>query len=209
MKKTALIILVVGSMISILGGCAVQREMYEPDVLPRLRDYQPIVCASPVVSSAEYRVTVQMNIDEAGNVTHAVLRRSTGSKGLDDSIITAVRRWTYYPAEVKGQPIPLAMAQQITIRFEPSLLYTLAEIVVPRSTLADSLFREIQDGIEFEELARKFSNSQSAIIGGYLGNVELKNFRPDIYQEVRKLYPGDVSAPLTVDHSYIIYKRIK
>jgi parvulin-like peptidyl-prolyl isomerase len=110
---------------------------------------------------------------------------------------------------VKGQPVPLAMSQLITIRFEPTLLYTLAEIVVPSSALADSLVQEIQNGMEFEELARKFSNSRSAIIGGYLGNVELKNFRPDIYQVVRKLYPGDVSAPLTVDHSYIIYKRIK
>jgi TonB family protein len=209
MKKIALVVLIVGSMISILGGCAVQREAYEPDVLPRLRDYQPITCTSPVVGSTEYRVTVQMNIDEKGNVIHAALRRSTGSMDLDDSILTAVQRWTYYPAEVKGQPVPLAMSQLITIRFEPSLLYTLAEIVVPSSTLADSLVQEIHNGIEFEELARKFSNSRSAIIGGYLGNVELKNFHPDIYQVVRKLYPGDVSAPLTVDHSYIIYKRIK
>jgi TonB family protein len=206
MKTIALII---GSMISILGGCAVQREAYEPDVLPRLRDYHPITCTSPLVNSAEYRVTVQMNIDEEGNVVRAALRKPTGSKDFDDSILTAVQRWKYYPAEVKGQPVPLAMSQQITIRFEPSLLYTLAEIVVPRSTLADSLVQEIYNGIEFEELARKFSNARSAIIGGYLGNVELTNFRPDIYQVVRKLYPGDVSAPLTVDHSYIIYKRIK
>ncbi len=209
MKKIALSILIIGSMISILGGCAVQREVYEPDVLPRLRDYQPITWTSPVINRTEYRVAVQMNIDEEGNVVRAALRKSTGSKDLDDSILTAVQRWKYYPAEVKGQPVPLAMSQQITIKFEPSVLYTLAEIVVPRSTLADSLVQEIQNGIEFEELARKFSNSRSANIGGYLGSVELKNFRPDIYQVVRKLYPGDVSAPLTVDHSYIIYKRIK
>jgi TonB family protein len=209
MNKTAFIILIIGSTISVLGGCAVQREVYEPDVLPRLRDYQPIIYTSPVLNSTEYRVTVQMNIDEEGNVVSAALRKPTGSKDFDDSILTAVQRWKYYPAEVKGQPVPLAMSQQITIKFEPSVLYTLAEIVVPRSTLADSLLHEIENGIEFEDLARKFSNSRSANIGGYLGSVELKNFRPDIYQVVRKLYPGDISAPLTVDHSYIIYKRIK
>jgi hypothetical protein len=137
------------------------------------------------------------------------LRKTTGSRELDDSILTAVQHWKYYPAEVKGKPVPLAMAQQITIKFEPSLLYTLAEIVVPSSALADSIVREIRNGTEFEDLARRFSNSRSAVIGGYLGSVELKNFRPDIYKEVRKLYPGDISAPLTVDHSYIIYKRIK
>ncbi len=209
MKKTAHIILIAGLMFSILGGCGVQKETYEPDVLPRLREYQSITYSSPGLLSDEYRVTVQVHIDEEGNVLRADLPQSTGLRELDDSIITTVKRWKYYPAEVKGEPIALLVSQQITIRFEPPMQYTMAEIVVPSNTLADSLVQEIQKGIEFEQLARKFSQSHSAFNGGYLGQVELKNFRPDIYQVVRKLYPGDISIPLLVDHSYIIYKRIK
>ncbi len=196
-------------MLSILGGCGVQRETFEPDVLPKLRDYQPITCSSPLLRNDGYYAMVQLSIDEKGNVIRAVLIRSTGLQDLDDSIATTVKRWKYYPAEVQGKPIALSLLQQLSIRFEPPVQYSMAEIVVSTSALADSVIQEIEKGVEFEQVARKFSQSQSASIGGYLGAIELKNFRPDIYNVVRKLYPGDISTPLLIDHGYVIYKRIK
>jgi TonB family protein len=209
MKKALLISLVTGSMISILGGCGAQREINEPDILPRLREYHPIVSSLPGMIKNEYHVMVQVNIDEEGNVARAFLQQSTGLKELDDSIITSVRQWKFYPAEIHGQPVALLVAQQLTIRFEPPVQYTMAEIVVPRSTLADTVTQEISKGVEFEELARRLSTSNTAIMGGYLGQVELKNFRPDIYTVIKKLLPGEVSNPQLIDHSYVIYKRLK
>jgi TonB family protein len=209
MKKALLLILLAGSIISIMGGCGAQRELYEPDILPRLREYHPIVCSTPGLINDEFHVMVQVNIDEEGNVIRAFLQQSTGFKELDDSVITSVKQWKFYPAEVKGQPVALLVSQQLTIRFEPPVQYTMAEIMVPSSVIADSVAVEIQNGADFEALARKYSKSQTAIMGGFLGPVELKNFRPDVYKALKKLLPGDVSAPLLIDHSYVIYKRIK
>lgn len=209
MKNAGCLIVLTGLMIVILEGCGVQKEVYEPDVLPRLREYHPIVCSIPGMITDEYHVMVQVNIGEDGSVIRTFLQQSTGFKELDDSIVASVKKWKFYPAEVQGQPVALLVSQQLTIRFEPPVQYTMAEIVVPSTALADSVAMQIHNGAEFEELARKVSKSQTAIMGGFLGQVELKNFRPDIYTVIKKLLPGDVSAPLLIDHSYVIYKRIK
>jgi len=209
MKNRTFLKLCAVLLMTIIAGCAMQKEIYEPDVLPRLREYQPIVCTTPGRVSDEFHVMVQVFIDDNGNVSRVFVPESTGFQELDDSITATVKRWKFYPAEVKGHPVALLISQLLTIRFEPPIKYTMAEIVVPTTLLADSALADIRNGSEFEEVAKKISKSKTAVMGGYLGEIELKSLRPDIYQVVKKLSPGAITEPLAVDHSFIIYKRIK
>ncbi len=208
MKKLIPLLSAAGAVLLLLGGCAVRTEVLVPDVLPRLRDYRTIVYPVQRLSRSEYRVTVELLIDDEGNVRGAQLHSGTGTRALDDSILSAVGRWKFSPAELNGKPVSLKMSQEITIRFEPPLEYTLAEIVVPSIALADSLAGELERGARFDRLAREYSISKSAANGGLIGEVELKTFRPDIYTIVRRLTPGSHSGPVSIDHVYAIYKRI-
>ncbi len=200
--------LLAGVCLLMFYGCMEQKDVMVPDVLPRLRDYRTIVYPVQRPMSNEYKVTADLLIDDRGNVRSAVLPAGTGYAALDDSILSAVRQWKFYPAELGGKAVPLKLAQEITIHFEPALEYTLAEIVVPSMALADSIAGELERGAEFSRLARQYSIAKSAAKGGLIGEVELKTFRPDIYTIVRRLAPGSYAGPVPIDHVYAIYKRI-
>jgi peptidyl-prolyl cis-trans isomerase SurA len=90
----------------------------------------------------------------------------------------------------------------------------LAEIVLPATgsgrgpalAKAHHLELELRAGADFAELARKNSSSPTAGRGGALDWMLLSQLKPDAAVAVRTLAPGQVSDPVVLDDSVVIYQ---
>ncbi len=75
--------------------------------------------------------------------------------------------------------------------------------------LAGRLIQELDSGARFESLARNFSQSASAAVGGDLGWIDQGQLSPEIDAAVARLRPGTISSqPIkTLDGYYILLLR--
>ena len=71
--------------------------------------------------------------------------------------------------------------------------------------LASRLIQKIQDGSSFAAIARNFSQSPTAAVGGSLGWNNTEQLKPDIKTAVKNLSPGQTVGPIeTIDGVYIV-----
>ncbi|MEK9650289.1 MAG: peptidylprolyl isomerase [Gammaproteobacteria bacterium] len=84
--------------------------------------------------------------------------------------------------------------------------YEVAQILVPSESLANAVLEEIQNGKDFAELAKQYSQASNASNGGSLGFRKI-NAMPSIFAEaVKNEAAGFVSAPLKTGAGYQILK---
>ncbi len=193
----------------IIAGCAVQTEVTQPDVYPVLKSSSAIYYPGIDLKKKEITVPVMLYINVRGDVSKIELPESTGLSALDDTIKNSLFRWKYYPAESGGKAIGIWISQKITIQFQSLLSYDLSEIVVSSASLADSILQELKKGTDFETLAKEYSLTATAKDGGYIGKVNVGDFRPELWDAISKLKPGEWTIALPIDHQFTIYKRIK
>lgn len=69
---------------------------------------------------------------------------------------------------------------------------------------ADGLIQQMRSGVSFAALARQFSQSSTAAIGGDLGRVQEGQLEATLDTALKGLEPGSVSFPIRVDSGYYI-----
>lgn len=69
-------------------------------------------------------------------------------------------------------------------------------ILVTHEYEAQDLIKKIEEGVGFEELAKKFSKCPSSQQGGDLGSFTKGQMVPEFEQAVLSLKPGQVSDPV-------------
>jgi len=75
--------------------------------------------------------------------------------------------------------------------------------------LIQKIKREIEEGADFEELAKKYSDSPSANNGGNLGYVQRNNtFERKFLDAAFSLSTGEISDPVKTDYGYHLIKVI-
>ena len=66
-------------------------------------------------------VRVQFSIDEAGNVVHAIVSRTSGSLMLDAVVKDYnLLHWTFQPATLDGKPVPSTKDVEFEFRLDPA-----------------------------------------------------------------------------------------
>ncbi len=69
------------------------------------------------------------------------------------------------------------------------------------------LYKQIQDGADFAEIAREHSGfEQTASRGGFWGNIPKSELPPEFADVVRALKPGDVSLPVQVEGGWHLFR---
>jgi peptidyl-prolyl cis-trans isomerase SurA len=98
----------------------------------------------------------------------------------------------YHVIKLEDKKDDRVHARHILILVRPS-----KEDTLRAERLADSLFGELQQGADFVELAKQFSDDQeSNKMGGELGWYPVAQMTPEFKQGVEKLQIGEVSPPL-------------
>jgi len=94
------------------------------------------------------------------------------------------------------------------------LEYLVSEIFLPVarpeylqkvSKLANRLIQEIKGGANFAAVAKNFSQSPTAAVGGSLGWTKIEQLSSEIGETIKTMQPGQISNPLrTLDGVYIV-----
>ena len=83
-------------------------------------------------------------------------------------------------------------------------------ILVKTEAEASRILKEIKDGTDFDELARKYSiDVSSGSKGGNLGLFQRGDFLPDFEASILRLKVGELSGVVKTSIGYHIIKRIK
>jgi TonB family protein len=203
-------VLIALSVVAAFVGCAGSGNLKsEYDTLPKLREYTPPVFPEEFRQpQTNLEVLLDVRIDAEGNVLGVQMAKSSGETAIDSSALTAVRQWKYYPATKDGKPLPAVVRQKVLFSIRPLTTVTYYEIVVSRKELADSLWKALDAGADFAEIAKKFSEGESAAQGGLRENVRYESLSATMKTEIDKLVPGQISQPFQGDdNKYIIIKR--
>ena len=70
--------------------------------------------------------------------------------------------------------------------------------------LADRLIEQIRTGVKFDIIARQFSQSPTAAVGGDLGWVTPSQLLPELGDAIQKMKPGEMSYPLRAGAGYYL-----
>jgi TonB family protein len=93
--------------------------LFEAGELSRLVPPRPVAVAVPPTppgpAAAGGEVRLLLRLDEEGSVLDA--RRLAGDPALAEAAAWAARRWTFLPATLDGQPIPVVV--EVAVRFAP------------------------------------------------------------------------------------------
>lgn len=198
--------------IGVLNGCASSEQVTaEYDTLPKIREYTPPVFPEKILLSGQQEeVMLLLRIDEEGNVQRARIVNSSGESDLDSAALVAAKSWKYYPASKDGKALPIVIQQKVVFSTAPTETVSFYEILVGRKTLADSLWNLLESGANFSDLAEKFSEGKSAVIGGLRETVRYESLPTIIRSALQKLTPGQFSRPFELpDGTFMIVKRKK
>lgn len=143
--------------------------------------------------------------------------------GIDKSVITEqvevgvawakLMRAQFLPSiRLSDQEIDDILKEEEARRGQPE--YQVSEIYLPfgsaagtgdAAELADRLIGQIRGGAPFAAVARNFSQSPTAAVGGSLGWVRQGELAPALDQVIQRMQPPQVSAPVrTLDGIYIL-----
>jgi len=211
-KGTLAIVLVGGCLFFFhITGCVSSEEIAvgEYDALPQLVKYTSFEFPmSGRFMRDEEKVRLRIHIDRQGNVDNVILLEDLQNVFYNEIVLRTVKEWKYSPAIRKGQPVPVWVVQTVKVRFLELKRLALSEILVSTKSLADSLWQLLNTGKDFSELAKSFSLDASASTGGFLGEVDVRQLEPQVYDAVSKLAVGEFTQPISTERGFVIYKRV-
>ncbi len=84
-----------------------------------------------------------------------------------------------------------------------------SHILVDKIDLANEVIKEIEEGLSFEDAAKKYSSCPSKEAGGNLGEFSKGQMVPEFDEAVFSMEEGELSAPVKTQFGYHIIKLIK
>ncbi len=204
MKKLTFLI-----CLALIAGCSsIQTEralIKEPELLKQ--------AALPLIPQSIYRQDMDLVSDilvsSDGTVERASFHKSSGDKDWDALAIASILKWKFTPAMYNGKPIKLLIRRKIKIQFAEPEMMNLAEIVFVNLKQADSAYKALMAGSDFNKIVSKYSVSPSRINNGLLGEVNIQNYSKNISSVLSDLNEGQISKPIPYGQNYIIFKRLK
>lgn len=112
---------------------------------------------------------------------------------------------------ISDQQIDTALERQAAAAAQPQ--YSLAEILVEirpdggeerASQVVQSVYGALSQGAPFPEVAAQFSDAPSAARGGFTGWLSAASIRPQVFDIVQQLEPGQISNPIRVPGGFQI-----
>ncbi|MFW9917925.1 MAG: peptidylprolyl isomerase [Candidatus Thorarchaeota archaeon] len=84
-----------------------------------------------------------------------------------------------------------------------------SHILVEKKSLADEIWKKLEKGADFKELARQYSTCPSKKKGGDLGFFGKGQMVKEFEKEAFRLPVGQISQPVRTKFGYHIIKRTK
>jgi parvulin-like peptidyl-prolyl isomerase len=108
-----------------------------------------------------------------------------------------------------NKPVGSWFHMQSSIRYADPQYMNLAEILCTSVEEADSVYKKIEQGQNFNELAMKYSVDPSREMNGNIGEVNINLYPENIRKPLSKLLIDDYTKPIKYGDLYAIFKRLK
>jgi hypothetical protein len=195
-------------LLLITSGCTVFQPVQTTLIQPKLLKQVELPPIRESIYNNYFEFYCEMLINANGDVERAKLLTGTDDGVWDSLAALSLLEWKYTPAIYDGHPIKLVIYRKIKVVFEDPRIYSLAEIQLQNNNQADSVYNALLNGADFTLLALKCSISESKILNGNLGNVNINHFSEDIRIALANLDEGEFTEPLVYGDHFVIYKRL-
>jgi parvulin-like peptidyl-prolyl isomerase len=203
MKPTVLLLCIVCFI-----GCSSLKQSSDSSVPHVLIQSQlppiPVKLQQPVIE-----LDVVMFIMEDGTVGKTRMLKGSGDAEWDSLALSSIKEWRFTPARMENKPVGSWFHMQSTLRYADPQYMNLAEILCTSEEEADSLYKVIEQGQNFKELAMRYSVDPSREMGGILGNVNINVFPDNIRRPLSILIINDYTKPIKYGDLYAIFKRLE
>jgi hypothetical protein len=191
-----------------MSGCATTQLPDSSGTLPVLIYQVPLPSLYRTTFSDEFKIEIKFHIAADSSVQEVIFLSSNTDPRWEARAIEEIRKWRFLPAMQNGRPVPVWIRQSIIIRPEKPLTMSLSEIAYADRRGADSIYTLLKMGEDFDSLARKVSIAASREQNGKLGDVDIRTLPFHIQKELSTLNVGEVTIPLQLGQSFIIFKRL-
>lgn len=176
-------------------------------VLPELIDKPQLPPAPPNIQSSDFYIRSSLAIGTNGSVSWASLLNPITDRRWDSAAVTTMRRWVYSPAVYKGKRIPLRIIQVARVEYMRPVMLKVSQMVFVRISRADSVYRLLERGANFDSLASTLSPPISSLKMGRLGRIDVLRFPEEIRTELESLATNDFTSPLPLGSFFAIFRR--
>jgi peptidyl-prolyl cis-trans isomerase SurA len=179
-----------------------------------------VVATKQEIDEAMRRIEQQNNMPKGGLdefLTKAGIARASLVDQISAGIAWAklVRNRLSQDVTISDDQVTEALAQLKARSDEPQNRVSEIFLAIDNPTqeaeikqLADRLVEQVQSGVKFDALARQFSQSPTAAVGGDLGWVSRSQLLPALADAVKKMNPNEMSYPVRAGGGYyLLYLR--
>jgi TonB family protein len=190
-------------------GCASPQYT---DVLPAQLDLVTMTPLPPLTSISNLgglKLNALFRLLNDGTVAEIKLLRSSSDPKWDAQAIDSMKLWRFTP--FSGQPTPTDrwIRFAIVVQIQEPIVMTLGELVSLNLREADSLYLLLQQGAQFDSLARSRQREASSGTDWFFPSVNIARYPHDVRQQLTGLPVNGYTHPLRVGAKYLIYKRFR
>ncbi len=182
----------------LLAGCGVTQEVAGPIERVELVSMTPL---PPITLGSHQRGTtlnVLIHILPDGTVEDARMLRSSGDVEWDSLALQSMRQWRYVPYRRDSVPIGVWFRQQVVLKIQEPIIWTIGELVSSSPYEADSLYGLLEKGTDLDSLFRRA-----------IGTFDIARYPKNVRDALSRLDPGECTSPLRRGKEYVIYKRFE
>jgi TonB family protein len=186
-------------------GCASMQQIDNASV-PQLLLKHPLPLIPETIKQPIIELDIVLFVLEDGTVGKARMLEGSGDAGWDTLALSSIKQWRFAPARSDNQPISTWFHMKTSLRYASPQYMNLAEILCTTAEEADSVYKAIEQGQNFSELAMRYSVDPSREMNGILGEVNL--YPENIRKPLSKLVLNDYTKPMKYGDLYVIFKRL-
>ncbi len=199
------LLLITASLLT--AGCASFENIDSRITPPTVIEKVPLPTPPAELATRDFYIKMEMLISKDGTVRHVVLTRSTGDAEWDSAAVQRIMMWKFSPALLDNKPIQMRIIQTARVVSSQPVVMDLSEIIVGTYAEADSAYRLIREGKDFDSTASMFRSSVPGMPSGHLGEVDIHRFQSEIQDELLALKQGEFTHPLPLGSYFAIFKR--
>jgi len=200
--KKAIILLMVAFI-----GCTTSQQAQLPSDQPELVSLTPLPPLNSEFSYSGLRLNVLLHILKDGSIDQVRMLSTSGDEEWDSLARQCIQEWKFSSPLRDGVVSDLWVRQMLIVQVQSPMTIAVGEMEAATRGEADSLYALMQNGVEFDSLARELQQSSSAVRVRFLGAVDVAVFAPQVRTELRGLAENDITRPIRVGNSFVIYKR--
>jgi hypothetical protein len=189
-------------------GCASLEQMNDGSI-PKLLIQTPLPPVPITLTRPVFELEIVMFIEEDGTVGKTRMLKGSGDATWDSLALTTMKQWHFTPAHMDNKPVGSWFHMKSILRYANPVHMSLAEILCTTAEEADTVYAALDKGLNFNELAMKYSVDPSREMNGVVGDVDINMYPENIRKQLNKLTINDFTKPMQYGELYAIFKRLK